>query len=75
MKRLIVYLNETEHDALLRSAKEERRDPRAQAALMIRQELQRRGLLPAAEAPAEVKSSSAEPAEAPVGATDDKHAA
>lgn len=44
MARLMITLEETERDALRLLAKEERRDPREQAALLIRHELERRGL-------------------------------
>jgi hypothetical protein len=45
MARVIVNLGEHERSALDRLAKRERRIPRAQAALIIRQELERRGIL------------------------------
>ena len=47
MARIWVTLQEDEREALRAIAQRERRDPRAQAALMIRRELEREGLLPA----------------------------
>jgi hypothetical protein len=55
MMRLAVTLEQEERDALLVLAQQERRDPRDQAAMLIRRELERMGLLPLAprtEAPA-----------------------
>lgn len=49
MKRLTIPLAQEESDALWGIAKRERRDPRAQAALLIRQALERAGLLPGPE--------------------------
>ena len=46
-RKLVISLDGDERDALVRLAERERRDPRAQAALMIRRELERQGLLPA----------------------------
>lgn len=46
MARVIINLRADEKDALLELADREFRDPRAQAALIIRTELERRGLLP-----------------------------
>lgn len=45
--RLMIHLRDDESSALLAWANEERRDARAQAALAVRQALERRGLLPA----------------------------
>lgn len=45
MARIIVTLKQHERDALFAVAERELRDPRAQAALMIRVELERLGLL------------------------------
>jgi hypothetical protein len=45
MARVTVTLKISERDALVTLAEQERRDPRAQAALLIRQALVRRGLL------------------------------
>lgn len=45
MARVILYLKETERDALFNLAESQYRDPRAQAALIIRGELERLGLL------------------------------
>ena len=47
MARVILKLGERERNALEALAKREKRLPRAQAAFIIRQELERRGLLPA----------------------------
>jgi hypothetical protein len=47
MARVIVEIGERERKALHLLAKRERRIPRAQAALIIRQELERQGILPA----------------------------
>lgn len=46
MARIIVYFGEQERSALLQLAQRELRIPRAQAALIIRQELVRLGMLP-----------------------------
>ena len=45
MAKIIVYLGEQERNALLQLAQRELRLPRAQAALIIRQELVRQGML------------------------------
>ena len=45
MAKIIVYLREQENDALHRLAQKEYRQPKAQAALMIRRELERLGML------------------------------
>lgn len=45
MPRLMVTLQLSEREALLRLARREKRDPRNQAALIIRRELERAGLL------------------------------
>ena len=45
MAKIIVYLGEQERDALHQLAQREMRAPRAQAALIIRQELARLGML------------------------------
>ena len=47
MTRVMITLCQDEREALITLAKQERRDPRQQAALCIRYELTRRGLLPA----------------------------
>ena len=44
--RLMITLQEREHSALWKIAEKERRDPRAHAALIIRHDLEERGLLP-----------------------------
>ena len=45
MTRITVKLDEAERDAIRALAKDERRDTRAQAALLIRESLEKRGLL------------------------------
>ena len=47
MPKIIIYLAEQERNALLQLAQREMRVPRAQAALIICQELKRLGILPA----------------------------
>jgi len=49
MSHITITLYADERSALVRLAEIERRDPRAQAALIIRNELRRSGLLPASE--------------------------
>jgi hypothetical protein len=44
--RIMITLSRVEKDALLILSEKELRDPRAQAALIIREELQRQGLIP-----------------------------
>ena len=46
MAKIIVYLGDQERNALLQLAQRKLRLPRAQAALIIRQELVRQGMLP-----------------------------
>jgi len=46
MRRITVSLLDHEREALYRLAVQERRNIREQGALLIRQELERRGLLP-----------------------------
>ncbi len=46
MAKIIVYLGEPERNALQQLAQREMRVPRAQVALIIRQELVRQGMLP-----------------------------
>jgi len=45
MAKIIVYLHDQENDALHRLAQKEYRQPKAQAALIIRRELERQGML------------------------------
>ncbi len=45
MLRLVINLRPEEREALVRWAARQRRDPREQAALVLRRELERRGLL------------------------------
>jgi hypothetical protein len=47
MAKVIIYLRDNERNALHELAQQEYRAPNAQAALIIRQELQRRGMIPA----------------------------
>ena len=47
MARVIVDIGESERNALEALAKREKRIPRAQAAFIIHQELERQGILPA----------------------------
>jgi len=49
MTRITVTLCQDERKALITLANRERRDPRQQAALCIRRELERCGLLPASD--------------------------
>ena len=51
MAKIIVYLGEQERTALQQLAQREMRVPRAQAALIIRQELVRQGMLPLQNSP------------------------
>ena len=46
MAKIIVYLGDQERNALLQLAQRELQVPRAQAALIIRQELVQQGMLP-----------------------------
>ncbi|MEI7469524.1 MAG: hypothetical protein WCL57_15035 [Chloroflexota bacterium] len=54
MARIIIYLQSNESSALLALSTQERRDPRQQAALLIRQRLEQLGLIqpPTPPAPA-----------------------
>jgi hypothetical protein len=54
MTRINVTLELNEREALFLLAEREKRDPRAQAALIIRRELERVGLLPTDPTPAEL---------------------
>ncbi len=47
MSKIIIYLPERENQALEEFAQREYRGPQAQAAIIIRSELERMGLLPA----------------------------
>lgn len=51
MNGIYAQLDKDEKSALLNLAWKERRDPRQQAALLIRQQLERLGLLPATPTP------------------------
>lgn len=57
MAKIIVYLGDQERNALLQLAQRELRLPRAQAALIIRQELVRQGMLPVQPATTETASA------------------
>jgi len=61
---MTINLHPDEREALIALAEQERRDARAQAALLIRYELQRRGYLPAGKPDA----TQREPAEVEAGA-------
>ena len=52
MARMTIQLPIDERDALFQLARHEYRNPREQAALIIRRELERRGLLPSGDSPA-----------------------
>lgn len=54
MTRLTLTLFDDEQKALRTLSQKERRHPREQAALIIRRELERRGLLPNGDGPAEL---------------------
>lgn len=54
MAKIIVYLREQDHAALYRLAEKEYRQPKAQAALIIRKELERLGILDVAPEPGRV---------------------
>ena len=58
MTRVTVTLRQDEREALCLLAARERRDPRDQAAMLIRNELKRRGLLPCDEQCGEVEEVS-----------------
>jgi len=45
MPRIVLFLKQQEDDALSKLAESEYRDPRSQAAHILRSELQRRGLI------------------------------
>ena len=61
MSRLYVTLRDEEHNALMKMASVELRDPRDQARLVIRQELVRRGYLKESQAPvSQLQSASQE---------------
>ena len=51
MARIFITLKPQERDALRMLAEREFRDPRAQAALIVRHELEKSGLLPADPVP------------------------
>jgi hypothetical protein len=64
MAKLIVYLGEQERDALHQLAQQEMRVPRAQAALIIRRELVRLGMLPEQANTQEIRKSEEQSVEA-----------
>lgn len=51
MGRMTIILNSAEKNALIKLAEREYRDPRAQAGLLVRQSLERLGLLQPESAP------------------------
>jgi hypothetical protein len=51
VKRTTVVLHTEEHEALLALAERERRDPRSQAAFLIRRGLEQSGVLSSADIP------------------------
>ena len=53
MPTVKILLDDREREALVVLSRRERRDPRAQAAVILRQELERRGLLPIPDAHAQ----------------------
>lgn len=59
MRRMTVTLHQDEHEALITLAEQERRDPRDQAAILIRSELKRRGRLPVDEQQGEAQAEEA----------------
>lgn len=63
MAKIIIYLGEQERDALQQLAQHEMRVPRAQAALIIRRELTRLGMLPEQAIAQEVDIPEGQPAE------------
>jgi len=63
MAKIIVYLGEQEREALQQLAQREMRVPRAQAALIIRRELTRLGMLPEQEKIQETERPEGQPAE------------
>lgn len=60
MIRISIDLQEDERDALVAVAANERRHPRQQAAMLIRRELERRGLLPTGDDATESESQEAQ---------------
>lgn len=58
MTRVTVTLKLHEREALVALARQERRDPRDQAALIVVRELERTGLLPAVKAMPEAEPAS-----------------
>ena len=49
MRRMTITLHQDEHEALITLAERKRREPRQHAAMIIRHELERLGLLPPAD--------------------------
>lgn len=60
MSRVVVTLCQDEHDALVRLALSELRNPRDQARHILRQELKRRGRLPVDEQQGEAQAEEAD---------------
>jgi len=63
MAKIIIYLGEQEREALQQLAQREMRVPRAQAALIIRRELNRLGMLPEPANAQEIEEPEGQPAE------------
>jgi len=63
MPTLNVVLQQTERDALSELAKRERRNVKAQAAVIIRRELERAGLLPTEAQPMTAQPTTAQGAQ------------
>lgn len=61
MARLIFYLPDEEYQVLLNLSEREFRDPRAQAALIIRRELESQGLIAPANTPPVITPPAQEP--------------
>ncbi|RLC75121.1 MAG: hypothetical protein DRI81_12620 [Chloroflexi bacterium] len=62
MNRISVNLQQDEREALVVLAEQERRDLRQQAAVILRQELERRGLLPISTQPQPTQAALSVPA-------------
>lgn len=60
MKRIYIPLQADEKNALYELSKRERRDPRAQAAILIRRELERLGLVQSQSQKSEVITNEAQ---------------
>ena len=51
MARIMLTIETDERDALIELARREKRDARAQGAMLLRESLERRGLLPSSDLP------------------------